>query len=159
MSRIVIEKKIYLEPNLLDEGIAEHIYDRICHEMLNKCDQECGYILKVYENVQILENSISSVGSGAFFHVRFSVKALKPEVGQEHEGQVCMVFQGGIFVEVAGKMKVLIPAEKMKNYKYNKALTVFKHDKKTISEGDTVKLAIEMIKYEKQNFNCIGKLI
>jgi DNA-directed RNA polymerase subunit E'/Rpb7 len=156
MSRITIEKKICLEPNMLDENITNHLLDKIKLDYLKKCDQEHGYITKIYDKIHILDNIISSSSIGVFFRVRFTVKAHKPQVNSEYDGKVCMVFQNGIFVEVFEKMKVLIPNNKMGKYKYNK--NIYKDGNKTISVGDEVKIKIDMIKYEKQNFNCIGSL-
>ena len=69
-----------------------------------------------------------------------------------------MIFQEGIFVEVSNKMKVLIRIDKMNGYKYSKTKQIFKKDEESISKGDKIEVIIEMIKYEKQNFNCIGSL-
>ena len=69
-----------------------------------------------------------------------------------------MIFQEGLFVEVSNKMKVLIRIDKMNGYKYSKTKQIFKKDEETISKGDKIEVVIEMIKYEKQNFNCIGSL-
>ena len=46
----------------------------------------------------------------------------------------------------------------MNGYKYNKIKNIFKKDTKMIEEGDKVDITINMVKYEKQNFNCIGSL-
>ena len=40
----------------------------------------------------------------------------------------------------------------------NEVNSIFKKGSKTISIGTNVKIQINMIKYEKQNFNCIGSL-
>lgn len=158
MSRIIIEKKIYLDPSLLDEKVQNHIYNRICQEMSNHCDQTYGYILKIYPKFQIIENIVSSTGPGVFFHVRLGIDTLKPSVGESYPGVVCLIFPQGIFIEVAKRMKVLVPADKLVGYKYDKIKNVFKKDDKTISKDDEMSVIVDMFKYEKQNFNCIGSL-
>lgn len=158
MSRITMERKICLEPRFLDSKITEHIREKIQHDILGKCDQSYGYVTKIFKNIQIVENIVSTSGSGVFFLVKFGAEVFKPEIGSEYEGRVCMTSPHGIFVEVFGKMKVLIPADKMDGYKFDKSGPYFKKGKKTISEGDTVRIEINMTKYEKQNFNCIGSL-
>jgi DNA-directed RNA polymerase subunit E'/Rpb7 len=158
MSRITIDKKIYLEPKYLDSKLVSHIYKILQEQMVGKCDQNYGYILKIYESLNIIGNTVASASSGVFFNVRFDIKTLKPKIGGIYQGTVCMVFQEGIFVEVSNKMKILIRIDKMNDYKYSKSKNIFKKNDKTISKDDTVEILIEMIKYEKQNFNCIGSL-
>ena len=158
MSRIIMERKICLEPKYIDNKITEHLLEKIQRDVLGKCDQSYGYVTKVFKKIQIIENTVSSGGPGVFFLVKFGAHVLKPEVGPVYEGKVCMTSPHGIFVEVFGKMKVLIPANKMGGYKFNKTGPFFQKSKKTISEEDTVQIEIDMIKYEKQNFNCIGSL-
>jgi DNA-directed RNA polymerase subunit E'/Rpb7 len=158
MSRITVERKIYLEPKLLDTKVSTHIRDKIQKQLMNNCDKEYGYIIKVYENITILGNIVSSVDSGVYFHVRFSLKTLKPKIGNTYEGNVFLVCPDLIFVEVANKMKIMIRDDKMNGYKYSKTKNIYKKDTKTITEGDKVQIVIDMIKYEKQNFNCIGSL-
>lgn len=158
MSRITIDKKICIEPKFLDSKLLSHLYSKIQEQMIGKCDKNYGYILKVYESINILENIVSSAGAGIFFNVRFDIKVLKPKIGAVYQGIVCMIFQEGLFVEVSNKMKVLIRIDKMDGYKYSKTKQIFKKDEHTISKGDKIEVIIEMIKYEKQNFNCIGSL-
>jgi len=159
MTRVTMERKIYIEPCHLDGKISEYLLKKIQQEVLNKCDQEHGYVIKIYDNISIISNTISSSGPGVFFLVKFGAKVLKPETGQEYEGRVCLVFQAGIFVEVFGKMKVLIPTDQMGGYKYDKDSSDYKKGNKKICQDDEVKIRISMIKYEKQNFSCIGSLV
>lgn len=159
MTRIIMERKICVEPCLLDEKISDHLLEKIRREVLGHCDQEYGYVTKIYSKVKIVSNTISASSPGVFFQVKFGAKVLKPEIGSEYEGTVCMLFPAGIFVEVFEKMKVLIPADHMNGYKFDKGNSNFKKGStKTILQGQSVKIKIDMIKYEKQNFNCIGSL-
>jgi hypothetical protein len=158
MSRITIDKKIFVEPKYLDSKILSHIYKMLQEQMVGKCDQNYGYILKIYESINILGNIVASASSGAFFNVRFDIKTLKPKIGCLYKGIVCMIFPEGIFVEVSNKMKILIRIDKMNGFKYNKNKNLFKKNEQTISKDDVVEIIIEMIKFEKQNFNCIGSL-
>lgn len=158
MSRITIIRKICLEPKYLDENLYVHLTEKIHNDVLNHCDQTYGYITKIYDNIEIIENIISQASPGIFFKVKFTAKAIRPEVDSLYEGKICMIFPQGIFVEIMGKMKVLVPADKMGNFKYNKSTSTFKTEKKTLSKGDKVDVVLTMIKYEKHNFNCIGNL-
>jgi len=153
-----MERKICLEPCHLDDKISEHLLRKIREQVLNHCDQEHGYVTKIYKKIKIISNVISASGPSVFFQVKFKAKVFKPEVDSEYEGRVCMIFAGGIFVEVFDNMKVLIPNDNMKGYKFDKNISCFKKGDKIISQDDKVNVKINMIKYEKQNFNCIGSL-
>lgn len=158
MARIIMKRKICLEPCYLDDKISEHLLEKIRQEILGHCDQEYGYVTKIYDKIKIISNTISASGPGVFFDVKFGAKVLKPEVGVEYDGTVCMIFPAGIFVEVFEKMKVLIPADQMDGYKFDKEKSFFKKGKKIIDQEHKVRIKINLIKYEKQNFNCIGSL-
>jgi DNA-directed RNA polymerase subunit E'/Rpb7 len=158
MSKITIERRIFLEPCYLNEKLTEHILEKIQKEILGHCDNEYGYITKVYNKVTILSNTISASGPGVFFQVQFKAKVMKPEIDSDYEGKVCMIFSAGIFVEVFEKMKILIPVDSMNGYKFDKATSTFKKGSKTIQQNDVVTIQINAIRYEKQNFNCIGSL-
>lgn len=158
MSRITMERKICLEPRLLDDKITDHLFNKIKTELLGHCDQKYGYIIKIYNNIEVLENIISSASPGVFFNIRFSAKVIKPEIGGEYEGKVCMLFNEGIFVELFERIKVLVPSDKMNGYKFIKTSGNFKKGNDTISKGDIVTIKITLFKYEKQNFSCIGSL-
>jgi len=124
--------------------------------MLGNCDQEHGYILKVYDNVRILENTVATTSPGVFFHIEFSIKSLKPKKDYTYKGVVFTVFAVGIFVEVLNKMKILVPTDKMDGYKFKN--NSFKKGNDAICTGSTVFVTVELIKYENHNFNCIGRL-
>jgi DNA-directed RNA polymerase subunit E'/Rpb7 len=158
MSRIVIEKRVSIKPFALDSNLQEHLYSKICEEMLEKCDSTNGYIMKIYKNIKILENSVSSASPNVFFLIQFTAKVMKPEVGSTYTGTVCMVFSHGIFVEVGEKMKVLVPTNKLKEYTFVPGKNMFKKGSVVICQGDKLDVSIDMIKYEKHNFNCIGNL-
>jgi DNA-directed RNA polymerase subunit E'/Rpb7 len=136
----------------------EHIYEKLCTDLLNKCDDTYGYILKIYKKIHILGNSVSSATSDVFFHVEFCIKAMKPNKGDEYTGKVCMIFSNGVFVQVEGKMKVLIPSTKLTSYTYNKDTNSFQKKRSSIKVGDELEVVIDLVKYEKQNFSCIGSL-
>ena len=55
---------------------------------------------KIEDDIQIINNVISSSSSAVFFEVKFKATIFKPKVNVEYKGFVCMVFSQGIFVEV-----------------------------------------------------------
>lgn len=158
MARVIMERKICVEPSHLDDKIFDHLLEKIRNDILGHCDQEHGYVTKVYNKIKIINNTISTFGPSVFFQVKFEAEVFKPKIGLEYKGKVCMIFQAGIFVEVFDKMKVLIPVDQMNGYKFDKGNSSFKKGGKTVCQNDIVKIKINLIKYEKQNFSCIGNL-
>jgi DNA-directed RNA polymerase subunit E'/Rpb7 len=157
MSRITIHEKIAVEPSALNSNIRNHLFNKIVSTFSNKCDKEYGYILKVYDDIRIISNVVSSASSDIFFDVTFPAKVLKPEIGKEYTGKVFMIFQHGILIEVHDRMKILIPADKLKDFTYNKK-NVFKNNTDTIQINSVVTCVIDRMQYEKNNFSCIGNL-
>lgn len=153
-----INQKIQIEPKFLDKNFKFHLFDKLKKTMIGKCTLDYGYIIKINKIIKIGDNYISPVDSLVIFDVIYEAEVLKPEINQELLGKVCMVFKHGIFVDICGIMKVLIPVSSMKSYTFNKSS--FNHNNGVeISVGTLVKIIIVMIKYEKKNFNCIGKLV
>jgi DNA-directed RNA polymerase subunit E'/Rpb7 len=158
MSRIIIEKVFSLESRYLNENLRENLLNKIRQDTIGKCDEKYGYITKIYNKINIVENTISTSCPMAFFRVKFGADTIKPEVNSEYEGKVCMIFSSGIFVEVFEKIRVLIPCDKLKNYKFDKLNNTFVKDDKIITMGDKLNIVITMVQFQKQNFNCIGSL-
>jgi len=158
MTTTFIQKIIYVEPKYVDKNIKSYISEKIKTDFMGKCFAKEGLILKIYDKLQILDNTISTAGNFIIFNVSFKAKMFKPEKGEDYTGTVCMIFQNGIFAEILNRIKVFIPLDKLKKYQYDKNLNVFKNGDKIIKKGDDIKFTIQLIKYEKQNFNCIASL-
>ena len=155
MNTLIAKENVYIESKYLNNDLKKHVEDAITKKMIGYCDQVYGYITKI-DDILIIDNYISTASTGTFFVVQFSIESLKPSVGNEYTGTVCMVFDHGIFVEVENKMKVLIPCDKMLDFKF--CGDKFKNKTDSIYTGDVIETIITSIKYEKHNFNCIGSL-
>jgi DNA-directed RNA polymerase subunit E'/Rpb7 len=149
-----IKQKVSIEAKYLDSDVKSHILDKLKKNMEGKCTLDNGYIIDVKRVVDLGENTIGCANSFVVFNVTYEADILRPEKGQKLSGTVCMVFHHGIFVDVSGKMKVLIPATSM-SHVYNQSANSFG----PISKGVEVSIEIIMIKYEKKQFSCIGKLL
>ena len=159
MSKITIEKKICIEPKYINQNILDNIKNILNDKYLNKCDNQYGYILKIYDNIHIIDNIVSTTSSGVYFYIKFSIKYLKPEIGNTYEGKVCMISNNAILVDfLDGKVKSIISKDKMGKFIYNKDELCFRNGNNTISKNSIVNFKIDMIKYEKNTFNCIGSL-
>lgn len=161
MSSVVkIERKITLDSQYLTKDIKNHIFNKIKKLIENECTKDNGYFINLIKILRIKDNYISSNCENIFI-VEFESENLKPEIGKIFEGNVCMIFSGGIFLNVKNKLKVLIPLTSIPDYEFNQPENVFIHkkNKKQIKESDILKVLITGTKYSKQNFSCFGNLI
>ncbi len=159
MNDKMIEKSICLELGCIDSRLRTHIYSKLCKDLVGKCEKEHGYIFGVDKEFKILGNHISTAGPGVFFTIQTNIETLKPEVGKVYEGVVCMILQLGLFIEVEGKMKILVQTVNLNGYKFDKITNTFKKNDKSIKQKDKVKVQLTMERYEKQSFSCVGKLV
>jgi DNA-directed RNA polymerase subunit E'/Rpb7 len=160
MSKISIQKNIMVEPEYLNSNIKKHIYDKLCKELDSKdcyCNQDNGYVTKIYDDVSLINNTVSNTGSEVIFTVKVSIKTLKPEIGKTYKATVSIVSPNAIFTHIENKVKILVPPE-LTSYKYDKNSNCYKKGDKKISVGSTVQVKITDIKYENNNFNCIASL-
>jgi DNA-directed RNA polymerase subunit E'/Rpb7 len=153
-----INQKVSLESKYLDGDLETHILNKLCTSTKDKCSFETGYIIDVIKIIKIGENTISSVNTLTVFNITYEAEVLKPTEGLIVSGNVCMIFQHGVFVDIKNKMKVLIPATTIKDFSYNSEKSSFSYMGKNVVQNDDVNIEIVMIKYEKKQFSCIGKL-
>ena len=156
---IQLERRICIEHQFLDSNIKAHLLEKIKKTVLNECTKDYGYILDVKRIIKINDNYISNANCDIIFSVLFEVENLKPENGKKFQGEVCMIFGGGIFINIKNKQKVLIPITNLKDYTYNQSEKTFKKGSKVIKENDVLELIITGTKYSKQKFSCFGNLV
>lgn len=149
----IIQRRIYLDPKYLDQNIMNHIMNKIIEETSNECTKENGHILSVTRIVEILSNE------DTIFTVSFEAETLKPTEGSRFTGVVCMIYKDGIFVNIANKQKMLIPAITLKGYTFNDTSKEYFNNNLIIKEGDEIQVIITAVRYNKQNFSCVGSLV
>jgi DNA-directed RNA polymerase subunit E'/Rpb7 len=159
MSEIcIIEKKVCLKPEFLSKDYKKYLLDEIKKTFKNECSKEIGYILDIVKIKSIKDNYISS-NCEIVLIVEVLVKVLKPEINKIFQDKVCMIFSGGIFLDIKEKFKVLIPQNSLLDYTFDSKTKSFVKDDIQISEGDIIKVKITGFKYNKNNFSCFGELL
>lgn len=155
-----IMQKVIVECKYLDSNIETHIFNKLKKTMEGICTFNTGYIIEVKKIIALGSNTIGNSNSLVIFNVSYQAEVLKPCEGQILTGKVCMIFQHGIFVDVFNRMKVLIPVTSMQDYTYNQSDSTFESETKSrITLDKELSIEIVMIKYEKKQFSCIGKII
>ncbi len=159
MDSVIMERRICIDNEQLNNNIYSHLLTKIKEKTNNECTKEYGYILDIKKLLRIKDNYISNVNCDTILLVEFLAETLKPDIGKKFVGEVCMIFPGGIFLNIKGKQKVLIPISTLNKYTYDIVNKNFKKDKKIIKEGDVIKVEITGTKYSKQSFSCFGIMI
>lgn len=158
METLKIRKNVCVEPLLVNKKINDNLRDKITTLYLGTCTHKNGYVIEIAHDIVIRGNRVADNGS-VIFDVEFSVKTLKPQKGQILEGEICMIFEDGIFVEVGGKMKVLIPTSRIEGMEFDRATSSFTGKERSVHMSDVVNVKIDQIRYEKCQFSCIGFLV
>jgi DNA-directed RNA polymerase subunit E'/Rpb7 len=154
---VVLEKKISIESEFLYKNLKDHLFNKLKKIYENECTKDNGYFLKINKILKIKDNFISS-NCENIFNVEFEAETLKPEIGKKIQGIVCMIFSGGIFINVENMMKILIPESNLKEYKFYQTETSFKYKNNIIKKDDIITVCISGVKYSKKKFSCFGTL-
>jgi len=157
ITKKIIRQKVYLNYEYMDKNYKKHIFENLINITKNFCNKEDGYILKINKIIKIIENNITSNGELEFL-VEFEADTLYPEKDKIFEGNVCMIFSAGIFINIKDVFKILIPLNELKEYKYDSSKNNFAKEDKNIKVGDLIKVSILDTKYSKKSFSCFGKL-
>ena len=158
-----IDTTINIEPSYLGRDLKKNLLDKISKDLKESCcSEQHGYIFNVNKITKINDNNISNASSQISFNVKVEIEAIKPEIDKIFEGEVCMIFSGGIFLCVIDKFKILIPASSLSQYKLDTKTNIFKHktnDKISIKRGDPLKVKIVGTRYSKKNFSSFGCIV
>lgn len=159
-----IDQKVSIDPKYLDSNISHYILEKIRLNMENKCTLKYGYIINVRKIINLGDNIIAPANSLVVYDVTYEAETVKPEKGLELSGKICMVFEHGIFVDVLGRMKVLVPVNTLEGYTFSDDSFIpleekGEGEKEVIVVGKSVNIRINMVKYEKKEFSCIGELV
>jgi DNA-directed RNA polymerase subunit E'/Rpb7 len=160
MQNLIVQEIICLEPMYLDSNIKAHILKKLKTKFINICTKKYGYIIDVTKIINFADNSVSSASNGINFNVTFEISTLKPEINNILIGEVCMIISKGIFVNIANKLKVLIPIDKMNGYVYSQSTNSYKKNQnQDISINCNVTVKLLGIKYTKNSFLCFSELM
>tara|TARA_B100000073_G_C23696443_1_gene558547 strand:+ start:375 stop:851 length:477 start_codon:yes stop_codon:yes gene_type:complete len=157
MNTVFINKEVALHPSSLSNEYRDVLYKNLCDKFQNSCSIEHGYILDIDSQFKILSNKISNNTANVLFQIQFKANTLKPEIGIKLKCKIDMIFIHGIFAGI-NNLKVLIPVSTLTDYKFNTDKYIHKKTKKELYKGDEIIIELTDIRYNKQNYHCIGKI-
>ena len=158
-SSVTINKRICLPYKFLDSSLKEHIFEHVKESLHDECSKEYGYILDIKKGIEIIDHEISRLRNDLIFTVSFKANTLNPRTGDEVEGDVCMIFSDGVFVNIKDKLKILVPCSNLLEYTYNHDENSFiRKDGKKIMMGDIIKLVVQASMYNENKISCFASL-
>jgi len=97
-----------------------------------------------------------------YFLVEVEIFCYLPKIGDRLDILVEFVFNHGIFGAFE-KIKVLVPIQSCQNWEFLQEFTeliLFEKDNphNKIRKGDIITIEIQNIRFEKENYSCLGKI-
>lgn len=159
---IVINGMITLYPNELHINLYETIEEKIRDKYI-VCNKEYGCvnnILKIHNNYTTHVERNSGLIK---LYIKFLVERILPTVGKKLRCDVHMIFNHGIFAQIEQNIKILIPTTELHDSTFishdnEHGGPVFVTPSGKIKVHDTIEIIITEVKYNKNRYNCIGKL-
>ena len=162
IKRSTIISKLSIDARFLDSAILKHVLNQLRKCMEGSCSKENGYIMNIYDRIDVLDNCISNANSDIIFTVRYEADILLPQKDVIYEGDVCMVFNKGIFIVVETKLKILVVVDALKGYTFDQLKSAFvslDSSKKNIEKNDKTRVKITGVMYSKNKFSCYGEIV
>lgn len=164
-NNILINGTIQFTPNEIEEDIYPKILDKINKKYI-KCNMEHGYVLKIQKIDKKFSVKINNNTSNIIFYIKFIAQRILPEVDKILTCKVQAIFNHGIFAQIEDKIKIIIPIASLSKFSYIKDgnetfpdTPIFYSEKRTIHKDMYIKIQIIDVKYAKNRYNCIGKLV
>lgn len=141
----------------------DRLYDYILKSLKEKestCNEVDGYIDQIYHIVDIKNKGLYDTGQ-CCVNVTVDADCFIPHIGKEIETTVEMIFPHGIFSSLY-ILRFLIPFHSLTDhYDYIQHEHLYRHrtTREEIKVGSKIRIEITNLKYDKNHFSCIGKLI
>lgn len=156
-----IETKIQLHPSNISSDYEKILLDKIVEKFEKKSFEQNGIISKVLKILECKSLPITENSIYLQFLITFEAETYKPLVDNEMEISIHKIYSYGIFY-FDEQIRILIPSSSFEDdYSLEKKEDVFilKNKKnETIQEGDTIKIILTNVRFEKNGFNCLGKI-
>jgi len=157
-----IEKSIILLPQQLDKNYEQTLFEMIQKECENICIKDIGYIRKLVKINKIVHNDIMKMTPNVNLKLLLEVESYLPQVGDQLQIKVEFIFTHGIFANF-NTLKLLIPIHNCTPYELcqekNDFYLIHSKTKQKIQKEDIISIEITNIRFEKNNYSCLGKII
>ena len=169
---VVIFRKFQVSPEVLSPNIDNNMQKIIQEHVVGSCSENNGYIIEAFD-IKSKSASVSESNGLIDILVQFQAVCVKPKIGSTYSGRICLIFDMGALIDVAGVLKVLVPVTEGQTIINNKTYkTVFDQILNTLTiqrpsnpfkmeVGSVVSVQVSGVQYnaETTTFNCFGNLI
>lgn len=135
-----VTKIIEIHPSLLTSNLTNEIISMVNTKYIKTCTKEYGYIVSI-RNVRVKEIKADYMSPMLHAKVVFSAEVTKPDVGSKVNVKVCKKLKHGLMTQT-DFYRVFIPDT---NNQY--------------TDGDCITVEITAIQFDKNQYNCIGKIL
>ena len=156
MQKVLITRDIRLAPQFIDQFIMKHLYTVLIDKITNTCSRQFGHIIKINNIISIEDQYIDRFHSDIHFIVKFEATTLLPTPGLETTGEICMVYEDGIFVNIQSLQKLLIPSCTLSDYNFNASENYFSNGVVILNKNKIITIKITDSKYQDGKFSCLG---
>jgi DNA-directed RNA polymerase subunit E'/Rpb7 len=158
--KTVISKKVSLEPIYLSAEYKDYIIKQINKDMKGSCIKEYGYIIDIFDNIEIGE-SVEIVNNGnVIFPVKIPCLCFKPEAGTILTGRIELLTKDCIRVTKDQlKLIISVPFDKCLDYVYNERTNTYKNKNSELKKGSEIQVKIDYINYTFKNYTCIAQMV
>lgn len=103
-----IIRTFQLSPEIICPQIDQQVLKKAKEYIVGTCCEVDGYITDI-EDVEILEADISNSTGLLDIKVACNVQCMKPKKDDKYSGRICLIFDMGLLIDVAGVLKILVP--------------------------------------------------
>ena len=160
--RKMIRTSIIISPEMMGKDWKAHLFEKLNKELVGKCTQEYGYILKVDKIQRVVDQSIMRTGGKIRFTIDFWGETLKPEIGKQLDVGIDMITPHGLFCRFK-MLRMLLPLNNCAGYilrqDFSSSCLVNNLKNHVIRKGETIQVKIENVRFENELYSCIVSLL
>ncbi len=151
---IIITEQISIPPKLLNANLMNTIETFLSNKVINKCDDENGYIMDLINIISINGGEIVGDNASIIYNVTAKVKSFKVDKDEIIQAIVYKLDNKDLFAQ-AGPFRIYVSATKISpRYKYES------NGNKFVSSSDTISLnSMIPIKVIGKKLTGINKMI
>lgn len=132
IEEIIITEQITIPPGLINADLLQTIESLFSEKVINKCDDEIGYIMDLISIITIKGGQIVADNGNVVYHVTAKVKTFKVEKEEELKAIVYKLDAKDLFAQ-AGPFRIYVSSSKISpRYKYENG--------KYVSDTDVIEL-------------------
>ena len=150
----IIKRKIVIPPHALGANLSSYVAAAVENMERKLCTRQHGYVLSVIGDVVLSTPIVSNANSEVGIQVAFRAETLLPEVNESLTGRIWKTFPEGVFLEVEGLLKVLVPALTIPGYVHDDVTPLC--DAGPILSNSKITATVSGVRYKCGSFSVVA---